>query len=82
MGQRGIGGGLWAGRYASSEATEFGQPGQAPGSPLLLPAPIGPQAGSFANEEKPQEIVGIVQSFLTALQLEGYGLGGDLVVGE
>jgi hypothetical protein len=41
-----------------------------------------PQAGSFANEEKPQEIVGIVQSFLTALQLEGYGLGGDLVVGE
>ena len=68
---------------ASGEATGFGQPGQhLETSALLPPAPIMPQAGSFANEEKPQEIVGIVQSFLTALQLEGYGLGGDLVVGE
>ena len=54
----------------------------APGLTNTGALPPIPQAGSFANEEKPQEMVGIVQSFLTALQLEGYGLGGDLVVGE
>jgi hypothetical protein len=40
------------------------------------------QAGVFAHEEKPQEMVGIVESFLVALQLEGYGLGPGMVVGE
>lgn len=40
------------------------------------------QAGVFANEERPQELVGMIESFLVALQLEGYGLGPGLVVGE
>lgn len=41
-----------------------------------------PQSGGLASEEKPQEVVGVVDSFLTALQLEGYGLGPQLRVGE
>ncbi|KAL4457872.1 hypothetical protein ABPG75_012737 [Micractinium tetrahymenae] len=40
------------------------------------------EAGGLASEEKPQEVVGVVESFLTALQLEGYGLGPQLRVGE
>lgn len=40
------------------------------------------QAGGLASEEKPQEVVGVVDSFLTALQLEGHGLGPQLRVGE
>lgn len=40
------------------------------------------QSGGLASEEKPQEVVGVVDSFLTALQLEGYGLGPQLRVGE
>lgn len=40
------------------------------------------QAGLLCSEEKPQEVVGVVQSFLVALQLEGYGLGPSLVVGD
>ncbi|EFN58770.1 hypothetical protein CHLNCDRAFT_140515 [Chlorella variabilis] len=40
------------------------------------------EAGVFANEERPQELVGMIESFLVALQLEGYGLGPGLVVGE
>ncbi|KAL4424976.1 hypothetical protein ABPG77_002861 [Micractinium sp. CCAP 211/92] len=40
------------------------------------------QAGGLASEEKPQEVVGVVESFLTGLQLEGYGLGSQLRVGE
>ncbi len=40
------------------------------------------QAGGLASEEKPQEVVGVVESFLTGLQLEGYGLGPQLRVGE
>lgn len=39
-------------------------------------------AGVLVNEEKPTEMLSPLQLFLTALQLEGVGLGATLVVGS
>jgi len=39
-------------------------------------------AGVLVNEEHPAELISPLQLFLTALQLEGYGLGESLQVGE
>lgn len=41
-----------------------------------------PSAGVLVNEERPTELLSPLQLFLTALQLEGYGLGSSLQVGQ
>jgi len=38
--------------------------------------------GTAICQEAPTEVLGMIQSYLTALQLEGYGLGAGLIVGE
>jgi len=38
--------------------------------------------GTAICQEAPTEVLGMIQSYLTALQLEGYGLGPGLIVGE
>lgn len=38
--------------------------------------------GTAICQEAPTEVLGMIQSYLIALQLEGYGLGPGLVVGE
>ena len=39
-------------------------------------------AGVLVNEERPMDLLSPLQLFLTALQLEGYGLGESLTVGQ
>ena len=39
-------------------------------------------AGVLVNEERPTEMLSPLQLFLTALQLEGIGLGATLEVGQ
>jgi pimeloyl-ACP methyl ester carboxylesterase len=39
-------------------------------------------AGTLVNEEHPAELLSPLQLFLTALQLEGYGLGSSTMVGQ
>ncbi|PSC71573.1 pollen-specific SF21-like [Micractinium conductrix] len=40
------------------------------------------QAGGLCIEERPADVVGVVESFCVALQLEGFGLGPQLRVGD
>lgn len=39
-------------------------------------------AGTLVNEERPSELLSPLQLFLTALQLEGYGIGSSCAIGE
>jgi len=40
------------------------------------------RAGVLVNEERPADLLSPFQLFLTALQLEGYGIGSGAIVGE